>query len=885
MTALLDEINKEMATLDAPQDTGGGGINMLKQMNIGIAHMLGLPGTAANALRMMMGYDEPSIIPSGEDIQRGMSKVPGMAYAPGTAPDSLADRVYQNIGASLIPVAGFAGVTGKLAAPLMTELASSVGGAMGGKALQATEWGAESPMAARAIGELAGGLVGGGIGSGIQGVGSLTPSGIAQGAMRLSPIRAAHRAASAPFRGQWARKRAAGMLGEKLETSPENILSSLDASKKGAQRSLLTPAQRADDVGIARMQRTIEAEEPTARRAGQMQRAEQTARLQRKTAPFPQGLGTVRTLLDQRLQKIASDTQGALRKINAVEQPEVYNRLVHQKLSEAYGAARTAETDVWKALPESGDVPPPKLVQSYIDEYRNITKGGDIKEIDPFVLGKLGRPGAEGLEGGQFLNATKQTATPKELHQFYSRMGRRVRELSEQAGQTNRIRILNKLRRVVLDDLDATAAGQPYRDAIKFSRDLNEKFTSGAMGSALGFQRGLPTSENMILDDLLGKGGQIAKENVDQALKTVPGARKDIENFIRTRFATATVDTNNNRVNSVTGQKFMQNQRQLLDAFPNLRKEFEGAIKNQTSVDEMVGVKHVAGLSPFVKEQSAASVFLGADPGEELKALLSRGHSGGKTQSYFKSMKEQLAKDPTGKALKGMKNAIANHFLEGAMRPLPGGEEVGKYTSGMKFLKEFDQLEKPLRTSGLMTPRELGRLRRIGQEFNRISREQTAKPTGALITDAPGRLLSFFAQGIGASAGAQLGGGTLGGGIRMANVGASEMNRLMRSITTDEARLLLIRATQDETVMRDLLQETIRLNQQQQQSLFRRVLSTARNIAGSARRGAGRMAAEAVPDVPVSAIAPATVSGVRATEEGAENQQLLNEIRRELQGL
>jgi hypothetical protein len=829
------------------------------QFNVGLAQMLGLPKVGADLLRNFAGYEEESALPSGREIQQAMADA-GMTYQPDEQPETVVDRFFQNVGASALPVGGMAAKGVRTAAPYVAEGLAAAGGAAGGKALESTTWGEDNPMMARALGELGGGL---------SASSATAAAKLPRAVLRYSPVGMA----KAPFRGEWAKRRAAGRLAE-AATDPEQAQRALRQSEFKQAGAGQTPVQRTDDRGIAQLSNRIQADIPEHAEAVTRQRSQTLRDLQGQAVDQSSGgLADVRGYLERRFTELAQEADSAMKNVREADHPVVYNQQARKKLDDAYKLARQEEAKVWSKLPEGEQVAPQSLVDVYKEEIGNITEGGDIGEIDQFVRQKLGRPNKKGqLVGGQLVHGKKETASAKALHQFYSRLGRRVRELSDSSGQTNKIRILNRLRQAALEDLDASEVGENYREAIRLSRDLNEKFTSGGIGRVLGFQRGQSTPETMTLEDLIGSGGQEAKESIQQALKAAPGAEDDVKNFIRTRFAMAAENAKNNKLNRQAGQKFLQKYKRVLESFPDLRSEMENAIQKQSSVDEFTGATDVTEMSPLVKERAATAVFLGADPGDELQRVIRQGASKGKTTDYLTDLTKQVRKDPTGKAKKGLKNALASELIESARKtgresfedPVTGES----FISGRAFLKRLNDLEGSIKKSGLMDKDELKRLRKIGRAFRGIETELSAGKADKLITDSPGQALDLIAGLTGARIGGNLGASSAGGSLQWANIGSDRLKRFMQAITKDEARNLLIKATQDQQVMDDLLTDARKLSEKQQMSLLNRIVAEAKDLGSKVKSKVEQTQA------PATAVTPPLVSAGQDAQEDLDKRRL-----------
>jgi hypothetical protein len=291
-------------------------------------------------------------------------------------------------------------------------------------------------------------------------------------------------------------------------------------------------------------------------------------------------------------------------------------------------------------------------------------------------------------------------------------------------------------------------------------------------------------------------------------------------------------------------------------------------------VDEFVGATDVSEMSPLVKQKAATAVFLGADPGDELQRVIRQGASKGKTTDYFKDLVKQVKQDSTGKAPKGLKNAISSELLEYSRKAGMEDEITGEsFISGQAFLKRLADLEEPITKSGLMSQDEVQRLRRIGQAFKRLETELQSKPATQFMTDAPGRALDWLAAIAGARLGARVGGGSFAGGLQTAQRTSSLFTDLAQSLTNDEAKNLLVRATRDSELFQDLLKDVRRLNEKQQMSLLNRIKAEATDLGKKVSRKTQQAQA------PAAAVTPPLVSAGREAQEDVDQRRLRQKIR------
>lgn len=813
----------------------------IKQFNIGIANMLGLPKVGIDMLRAMRGEGEGDILPSGREIQQKMADM-GMTYEPGTEPNEVSDRVYQNLGAASMPLVGIYAKGMQTTKTLSTEVLAAIGGGGGGKIAESTDWGQAHPTEARAIGELFGGI----------GLSSTTLI----KKIATTPTLAAYKLASAPYRGVWAKKRAVKRMSE-LVQDPKTALKGIDDLKE----TTLTASQKAGERRFSGFRKKVEAESPLESQFGVEQRSETLTKL-KKEAVGKEKVAVVRQFLDKRLKNLAKEAEASLSQIKTAKNPEFYSTQARNKLWEAYDEARRAENKIWSNLGEGNKVEPSNVMNAYKQEVADITRGGDMGEIDSFLRTKLGQINRKGeLVGGKFLSNKNNKATAKELQQFSSRIGRQIRTLSEQAGNTNKIRILNKIKRSALKDIEDTVVGEDYKAAIAFSRDLNKRFTEGNIGSVLGFNRGLATPDTMVLDKIIGSGGEKARLGIEQLFEANPKAKKDVEDFIKSRFALSAENIKTQRIDSRKGVQFVKQNNRLLDGFPKIKAQIEEAIVKQKKVDSFTGASDITDVSPIVKEKTAASLFINSDPGDEMSRVLKYGKSQGKTKKFFSDLVKETKKDKTGSAFNGLKNALTEELINGAEMAGKTDELTGMaFISGNKFLTQLRRVKSPALKSGLLNKNEYMALEKIGEAFKRIEIELTSPVSKNIMTDAPGQVLDILARITGAQMGGMAGASSAGGSLQMAQIGSGLGKKLINAITKDEAKNLLIEATRNPKLLRELISDAGKLTVKQEQALFIRIKDYAIKLGNRSATKINKIQA------PVMGIVPPIASAGREQE-------------------
>jgi len=674
-----------------------------------------------------------------------------------------------------------------------------------------------------------------------------------------TPGIAAYQLARRPFVGSAAKKRAAREV-QGLVTDPSRTLKKMETQGFSGIPS--------DEPGLLSLKNQVDSEDMSLNLLSEQKRSKD---LVKGTSEIQGDIEVAREFLIKKFNTLSKSATDSLNKIKNPNSAELYSKAATGKINEAYREARTAERAIWQKLPEGDSAVPTNLLDSYTDELNAITRGGDIKNIDSFVKEKLGHFNKEGeLINGSFINAKTPAANAKELQQFQSELTAKIRTLSQEAGNANKIRILNKLKRATIKDMDMVSVGADYKAARSFSYDLNQKFTNGDIGGVLGFNRGLATPETLVLDELVSKGGEEAKLAIDQLSKGTPGAKEDTINFIKAQFVKATENTNIGRIDVNKGNLFIKHNKRLLEAIPELGDEISDAVKTQRSVDTFIGVPDATGASPLIKDKSATSLYINAEPGDEMKRLLNYGKSKGKTTEYLSKLVKMTKNDKTGSAYRGLQSSYKEELLNSSvMSDVVDGISSDSFINGTKFLKKLRGLKKQTIDSGLLTEKEYGRLETIGESFKRVEKELTTKPRkGQIMTDTPGLVMDILARVAGARIGGQLGGGSAGGSIQMAGMGSGLAKKLVHWLTKDEARELIMKATTDDELMKDLLVKAAKLTDDDQLSLFNRIRNSASDIVSSTKKSI----TEASP--PVMAVAPGVVSGLQNSDRNETGYQI-----------
>lgn len=206
-----------------------------------------------------------------------------------------------------------------------------------------------------------------------------------------------------------------------------------------------------------------------------------------------------RTLIQGRLDMAVDDARAAAAGISQ-DTPAARAELgvrVRELISESITSARTAERELWSAIPKDQSVPitnlqrefdatvadllpevrdqkTPKIVRDFINR---VSSNQQVEQSLIILPEDIGRRVAGGAPAGT--NAGEMTQLRTELLD----MARQ----SSTSGDYNQARIYNNLAEAVLDDIDTAfrqTGNTAYQDARQFSKELNDTYTRSFVGKA-----------------------------------------------------------------------------------------------------------------------------------------------------------------------------------------------------------------------------------------------------------------------------------------------------------------------------------------------------------------------------------------------------------------
>jgi len=819
------------------RDTIQPGLDLVADFNTGLANLAGVFGTADELLQSSLGVQNPdSFLPTIQELRTVGANI-GATRAPGVEADSVAGRFVEEVGAGAIP---FVGAAAKTSIPLIrlagVELTSAAGATGGGIALENSPAFQNNPYMGRAVGELLGGISA----LSITDLIARSPKTVTGATYRIG--KNVRDRVSDKVRGPGAISRGARRL-EEVSLSAENVAGRLaQPTQVDIEAGVNLPATLASDPGINRLTAAVMNEDSAS--AEQLARAfgEEATRL-RQSAFTSGDPDRVREFLEAKLMEAGTRLDASLKGLSRADvNSGQASRIANENIQNAYSQARAAERRMWQSTPSNLTVENPSVFRAWGSILRDTATETGRRRLPSVLKREFGTidPNTGRLTGGSL----PQNPTTKQLHELYSELGDLARSEADKAGGSAKtIRLLRDMRRNLLDDLSSVDGGERYRKAVNVSRQLNDRFTKGTVGNILGFSsRGAGTEASETLDTILRTTGEGRANAIRDLTRASPRTAQQIEDYMRDLFVTRAINLDNQRVNTSAARQFLSENSATLDQFPELRQRLSSAIDNQSEVDNLLGKSNVVDMSIAQRERLGTGVYLKANPGEEINSVL---NSRSRRPQMIRNLVDTVKQDETGQAFQGLKSAFVENLFQRAGESNVIDEFTQtKFLDGIALKNQIDRFSDDLISSGAFTSEEIGRLRVISERLSNIQRTMSSRPAqGGVISDAPNQILTTFARIAGAQGGRVVAGQLGGGTVQTPGIFSGQAQRVLRNMTNDEARNVLIRAVKDKSVMEDLLKNPQRLSSSQQARLLDSLLMPLRDTAAILPSATARAAA------------------------------------------
>ena len=446
-----------------------------------------------------------------------------------------------------------------------------------------------------------------------------------------------------------------------------------------------------------------------------------------------QRLAAVKEAIEARAQVAGLKANMTIQAAGRETDPEEIGRMTRDIIDGEYQNARAWEKQMHAQVNKDLPVKYQNFIAAHDDEMARLAS----QETDPSVIPEWARKRvAAYLEDDQ-----RTTGDLIALRQRFTDAARA--EAGAEVPNRTRLTYLNKMQAALLNDLD-TVPDSGAREAAAVSRELNDKFTRGAVGRLLGYEKTgeLSSIPEATLREVVRGLPEEVGVNIDQLLAAAPQAKPQVENFIVNEFLDrAFVE---GRFDRKLAASFLSDQknRVMLKRFPHLMRRFTDAKAMQQEYEAGLESGSVAynGLSDSWKK--ALDDIKPLDYNRELSGAMGARRGG---EERIAALRKEISFDET--AVKGLKADVIGEVLDRSVLDVtPQGVKVWDRA---KLAKNLLIYRGRLQAAGV-SESEMKRLNTILSYLERIN-----TPVGerTVIGDASNRAMELAARVVGADVG------------------------------------------------------------------------------------------------------------------------------------
>lgn len=776
----------------AADDEGTTLVGLAQSFNKGLVDLANLPYHVVNLFSTLAGKAVGSELPKipVEKINQSLA-AQGFLAKPGKEQQGFLNRSAEILGASVLPSAAIQMIGSNVLKAGIPVAQRTIG-----QQLAATTASNPGTTAFLDVASSGGAGLGGEVASKMTDDPSLILLGELAGGFTLPAVSAVMRVAGkpaiskakevfTPFTKAGAEPRAARRL-QGLSADPAAEANLIDVT------SPVSPARQTGNPRLIALERTILDQNPEleAKFTKELNGALESARARaaefggtdRTRAILEKGQDHLVNLVNLRAAQAAQTAQARIAELGGSATQRDTSRIAREELNLALKDVRAQERALWDSIDK--DAPASFTnTQTALNEIKEET-GTLVPSKIPSWISVSAK--------------TEKPVTLNDIKQVRSRVLSDAREAANN-GKFDRARQLNRIADGLLDDMGAVNDPNT-KAALAFSRELNKKFSEGAVGAVLnrGANKGAGIADADTLNQIFS--GKTPATNASQFLKAAPESRPQLEQYLKTGY----VKVAGTDFNQIKAQAYIDKleSQGMFEVFPDLKAQMEN-VRNlaQKSADLAKRAAAVAdrGGSRLLRDnnKSLAGVLLGAEPGKEMKVLLSSENPTEMAAALRRRMGGNVD------AENGLKTSFVEELFDRASTTGSTGEiEV----SGKKLASLLNDNLTTAQAIGL-NDADITRMRVITKQMIQAQAD-TGGSVGAILEDKPAELLQFVAQIAGAKVGQKIAGSGIGSSMVIAGKGSGIATRLLQKVTTNKAQELLIAAQSDPALYRALLTKT-----------------------------------------------------------------------------
>lgn len=504
--------------------------------------------------------------------------------------------------------------------------------------------------------------------------------------------------------------------------------------------------------------------------------------------------------LDANTAKAEAKAVQALQAIDPESPASDISAVLRKELETSLADAKVQEAMLWQAIPQEAPTPNSATKRAFKEALDSLS-AAQAEDMPPIAT--------------KVIAGMDMDEVPlMEMDGLYKKLGE-VQRQAKAAGEWNRARIAGDLRNAALADMGNARGPEEVQHSIKlaraFSRKLQETFNRGAVGKILrnaadGGDRLDPT---LALEKTVGMGGQQGKLAADEVsrAKMIGAGRADeamtftgsaegfvgenvkamqsVQDFIKADFMQrAVVD---GRVDPAKAATALKRHAEVLDAFPHLREQLSAA-RSAADVLRRVTKRNDAWRKAMDRPSvSTTAKFLNGPVDKEIGTIMDSKDPARVTGELVKSMRkspEAMDGLRAGMAEWLIKQGTRNEQLDSMGRLPVNGPSLALRLKDSGTRAAFEQV---------FSKEQMAQIEKNIDLLSRLTLQRQAKAGKQISPSQAPWLIQKFARMIGARFGAKLA-GTTGGSIQMAQMGATEAEKLTNRLVGNPIQEVMIDA-------------------------------------------------------------------------------------------
>lgn len=430
-------------------------------------------------------------------------------------------------------------------------------------------------------------------------------------------------------------------------------------------------------------------------------------------------------VMDDRVLRATGRAQTKLDAIPVAQRQSREAMIVKNELEAVRESADRQVKEIWGAVDKNMQVQYTNSVEKYASILSDtpIAQRGDIPEIlrSSFTVKREEGEATVALAKG--LIRGKGVSNIREMQGLRSKLLEDAR-IARANKQHNKARIAGEMADAILDDM--TRAGGQSADldlALAATRQYHERFSEGVVGKIFGsVKEGTPKiAPELILHESVGRGGLRGAVDLEKITIT-PEAKAAVHRYLARSFTDFSLDSAG-VINPVKAQRWMRNNQDILDQYPQLLKQLTDADEAQkfaTMTKNRMDARIARIRDPKI---SVAGQFLKSKPEKAINDVLNEPNAIGKMGQLVR----QARKDPTGEAEEGLRGAFVDLILDKSFKG--GFSPSGERTLSGGALLNFVQKNR-LVLKQVFKPEQIKRMEMIGKDLAKIERLGVAGKEG-----------------------------------------------------------------------------------------------------------------------------------------------------------